>query len=476
MGLSPEGAYMYQKISEYLEEKKDEIVSEIRSLVNISSISGDREGVDKALNYVLDLGRSFGFDTYKNPTGTYGLIDYGGVEDPDRTGREISEIPADMAEYIFGMYESMHKDEPEKAKAIREREDIFLLDKIPTMGILVHVDVVPPGDISKWTGSPFDCRIRDGKLFGRGVIDDKGPAIMCLYGMRALKDLGIYPGTRIRMVIGTSEEVDWIDYTEFMTECTVPDFSFTPDGEFPIYNALSGYMDVKLLFNEPELDSILELASGEANNAIPSLAVLRLKDEERLEYNGIGCHSSTPDSGVNAIQLMVKDLRKRGMADRFNFVRFIEKYLMKSEFAPTKTVYSPTVLRLEENGVSLNINLRVSPDVKTGTVTEMLDSLKEEYGISYEYPEAIPPVFVSEDAPFLKKMVEIYESFGLKNEFVYTAGSCYSQTVPNAVCWGPVFPCDTSCAHMEDEELSIDSMLKAAKMYTYYMYEMGCVN
>lgn len=47
------------------------------------------------------------------------------------------------------------------------------------IGILCHVDVVPEGD--GWVHDPFDVQIADGKLYGRGVCDDKGPAIIALY-------------------------------------------------------------------------------------------------------------------------------------------------------------------------------------------------------------------------------------------------------------------------------------------------------
>ena len=53
---------------------------------------------------------------------------------------------------------------------------------------LNHLDVVPPGDTSAWTSSPFSGEINDGKVFGRGAIDCKGLAVMQLYALIALKD------------------------------------------------------------------------------------------------------------------------------------------------------------------------------------------------------------------------------------------------------------------------------------------------
>jgi carboxypeptidase PM20D1 len=63
-----------------------------------------------------------------------------------------------------------------------------LESKKPNVVFLNHLDVVPPGDTSMWSSSPFSGEINDGKIFGRGAIDCKGLAIMQLYALIALKD------------------------------------------------------------------------------------------------------------------------------------------------------------------------------------------------------------------------------------------------------------------------------------------------
>ncbi|MER2090202.1 MAG: M20/M25/M40 family metallo-hydrolase, partial [Sporosarcina sp.] len=69
------------------------------------------------------------------------------------------------------------------------------------IGILCHVDVVPPG--SNWTYGPYDGTIVDGKLFGRGAIDDKGPTIAAWHAMKLVKESGITLNKRVRLIIGT---------------------------------------------------------------------------------------------------------------------------------------------------------------------------------------------------------------------------------------------------------------------------------
>ncbi|MFX0202180.1 MAG: M20 family metallo-hydrolase, partial [Candidatus Hodarchaeota archaeon] len=57
--------------------------------------------------------------------------------------------------------------------------------------IFSHIDIVPPGDLKKWSYNPFDPVIKDGKIYGRGVEDNGQACIASLYALRALKECGI---------------------------------------------------------------------------------------------------------------------------------------------------------------------------------------------------------------------------------------------------------------------------------------------
>ena len=68
-------------------------------------------------------------------------------------------------------------------------------------------------------------------------------------------------------------------------------------------------------------------------------------------------------------------------------------------------------------------------------------------------------------------MKEVYESYGQKCEFLPAAGCTYAKTIPNFVSWGPVFPGDLDCAHMENEQISETSFWLGAEIYTAYLYQ-----
>ena len=179
-----------------------------------------------------------------------------------------------------------------------------------TLGILVHVDVVPEGDREKWNTDPFELVLNNGHLYGRGVVDDKGPVIASLYAMKYLKDSGIRPGKRIMLIVGTREEIVWEDMDHFKEEFPLPDYGFSPDGAFPIYNRENGYMDVELIFTEPLLKGDEDIRGGSATNSIPAEASAIINGE-LLRYKGKNAHSSVPEMGFNAIALMCGDLAEK---------------------------------------------------------------------------------------------------------------------------------------------------------------------
>lgn len=54
------------------------------------------------------------------------------------------------------------------------------------LGVLGHLDVVPPGKLEYWSHDPFNPVEKDGMLFDRGTQDDKGPMIASLFAVKAL--------------------------------------------------------------------------------------------------------------------------------------------------------------------------------------------------------------------------------------------------------------------------------------------------
>ena len=163
------------------------------------------------------------------------------------------------------------------------------------LATITHTDVVPEGN--GWDADPYTVRVRDGWLLGRGVADDKGPSILCLYALKYLKDSGTPLRYPVRALLGTNEETNMGDVAYYEKHFPMPAFCFTPDAEFPVCNGEKGGFNGEIVSPVFSDGVIVDFAGGVAHNAVPDRAhcvvraaasAFRLKDGVTLEDNGDG--------------------------------------------------------------------------------------------------------------------------------------------------------------------------------------------
>ena len=152
--------------------------------------------------------------------------------------------------------------------------DFYETDTIPELGVLSHMDVVPVG--GGWSVPPFELTQQDGKLLGRGTIDDKGPAIAALYAVKAIKDSGIKLSKNVRLVFGTDEECGSGDLEYYLKKEKLPEMLFTPDGSYPVINAEKGLM--RASYTGATDSKIVSIKGGTVVNAVPEYAEVVLSD------------------------------------------------------------------------------------------------------------------------------------------------------------------------------------------------------
>ena len=111
------------------------------------------------------------------------------------------------------------------------------------------MDVVNAGREELWKSPPFACEVRDGNLYGRGAIDDKGPTVVVLHAMGAAMENGKPFHKTVRLIVGTQEETEWTDMDCYTKHYSLPDYGFTPDGDFPIGNVEKGVHGCHLAFS-----------------------------------------------------------------------------------------------------------------------------------------------------------------------------------------------------------------------------------
>ncbi|GAA0123516.1 MAG: Sapep family Mn(2+)-dependent dipeptidase [Clostridium argentinense] len=461
------------EIRNFLEENKKNIINDTRDLVAIPSVSEDINKVKEALRLAIEKASNMGFKAYTVLNDSTGIIEMG-------EGKE-------------------------------------------TIGILTHIDVVPEGDLKDWKTNPFELVEKDGLLFGRGVLDDKGPIISALYAMEAIRKLNIPVKKKIQLIIGTQEEVEWTDMYEYVKKYSLPDYGFTPDGQFPICNKEKGYADIVFNFDEKCTSStgsfeILSFQSGNATNSIPSTAKATLKgnfenlqniaedyikvnkDEKislKLDGNtivvtaqGVACHSAYPQQGVNPIIMLGKflntlDLKLNAGANLVKFIAefcydyfgkgldlYSESEYLNGEYMH-RNVISPTVVKFENNIYKINLNMRPVYGTTLEGLKETLSKVCEKAKCTFEIDDFLSPIFVSKEKPFLKIMEDTYnELSGLKNEFTLGHGTSYAKAMPNTVAWGPVFYDEDECCHIANEYISVEKLLKATEIYAVALGRM----
>lgn len=120
------------------------------------------------------------------------------------------------------------------------------------IGIVGHLDVVAAGE--GWQSDPFKLNVREDTLYGRGVLDNKGPIMAVLFGMHLLKERGFYPRKTLRIIFGSDEESGSADIPLYLKEQPAPEFGFTPDCKFPAVYGERGIVNY-------EIDTPIKLAA-----------------------------------------------------------------------------------------------------------------------------------------------------------------------------------------------------------------------
>ena len=78
-----------------------------------------------------------------------------------------------------------------------------------------HYDVQPEEPLEEWKSPPYTLTIKNERLYGRGVKDNKGPLVANLFGIQAAFDAGYEPQCNIRFIVEGEEEAGSIHLEEF---------------------------------------------------------------------------------------------------------------------------------------------------------------------------------------------------------------------------------------------------------------------
>lgn len=375
--------------------------------------------------------------------------------------------------------------------------DATLGDAEEKIAVLGHLDVVPVGD--GWTKPPFDGLVENGRIYGRGTNDDKGPSLAALYAMKAIREAGIPLKKGIRLILGCDEESGWEDMKYYGEHEKIPDVGFSPDASFPLINTEKGMVVLELRAPAAKTGlRILEMATGDRINVIPGECVCRAKGGEELaekvrayakktglpytaevtetgvvlQATGIPGHSAYPEGRRNAIGMMLLLLKELGAE------------------GPIATLAA--AVGMEHDGTSLGCAcrddvsealtcnmgiLRLENGEWFGTldfrcpVTADQEKLKKNAaahlpGFAISVATQKPPHHVPADSELVKNLLAAYEEeTGLEGKPMSTGGGTYAKVLQQGVAFGALFPDEEDLAHQADEFEDIDRLMLAVKIY-----------
>jgi succinyl-diaminopimelate desuccinylase len=351
--------------------------------------------------------------------------------------------------------------------------------------------VVPAGD--GWSFPPYAGMIDEGKIFGRGALDNKGPIFAALYGMKAVMDSGIPLKRRIRAVFGTSEETTFADMAYYVTKEELPVAGFTPDADFPVIYAEKGILHVSFSreFSETEkTDITLEsLKAGNAINMVPDRAeaVLNVGGRQvRLEATGVSAHGSMPQDGKNACFALLELWSHQDlpvvMQDALSFLTYSLIQETAGENLGIAASDEPSgdlsvnlgLLEGNEGYIKGGLDIRYPVTISRDWLLSTLEGAFAKGGFSIDAISHKAPLYVPKDDTLVKILMNVFqEKTGRRDEPVSTGGGTYARAIPNILAFGPLFPDDEYPFHKPDEYIDIDRLVLLSKIYAQAVYELA---
>lgn len=463
---------MERKIDELVKSYREDMIQSLEELVSIPSVinlENAREGapfgmeIRSALDGLLKLAGELGFET-RDYDGYAAAVDFG------TEGKEV--------------------------------------------GILSHIDVVPPGN--GWSKNPFVPEIVNGKMYGRGTIDDKGPLVASLYAMKAVKESGLPIRNHVRHIIGCDEETGHRCIKYYLTKEKGPDLGFSPDGMFSVIHAEKGILRFQIQTNRKLPDTkelcVIRIAGGTVVNAVPNIAEVWLGgpgeqleevqkefqvkaaegsakmegDVLHLTFPGVSAHAMQPWLGENAILSMIRFLKEVPFGDRKTREYFQNLDTLFGDGwegrnlgvacqdqLSGKLSMNLGILNVEGEKTELKVDVRCPVHIDLDTVWKTICLTCEKYGFRPEYWQKRPPLYVPKDARLVQILLDVYEDVtGKREEAITIGGGTYCRDVENFVSFGPVFPGEPELAHEADEFIDLDQMVECARLYAQALYRL----
>lgn len=346
-------------------------------------------------------------------------------------------------------------------------------------GIICHLDVVPEGD--GWNTDPFTLTFKESDkqgtlMYGRGIVDDKGPAAASFFAMKALLDEGKIPSDyRVRLIVGTDEERTASCIEHYVENDEVPAFSITPDAEFPVIFSEKSIFHVKIVDKNGEN---LTACGGSAVNMVPAKASCVIEGQE-FKANGKPAHAARTDLGINAIEVLARTLHDSGIdLEKYPLLKFIHEFkgkeftgcLMPDESGSLTSNIG--LLKIDDEECSIIIDFRVPIGYDLDDVFRNLSRKATQYGLEATIDSALKGIYTDKNDPSVVKLTDIWSKHmsrltgfteGYREKYtdaVAIGGGTYAKFIPNTVAYGLQAPWHADQCHQANEYAAVSDFLE----------------
>lgn len=359
--------------------------------------------------------------------------------------------------------------------------------------VLAHLDVVPAGN--GWKYPPFEGVINDDvsdggvegkKIWGRGALDDKAPAIVCLYALKALKDEGITPTRTIKLIVGCNEEAGWKCIEHYNEVAVMPEEGFTPDANFPVIYAEKGILHFKTSF-PIENPPFTSLRAGERVNMVcdNATAILTRKAAERLvgyenpiagtslsydnttnilRASGKSAHGSTPQAGANALQALLAFLASFHADCKHAYELLFEDVtnLKQMQDETGNLTMSPDLANFTNGILEITTDIRFPSTHKQEEVTAKLES----YGVAYEVLNYQAPLYNDPNGKLISTLLKVYNEITGKTETpIAIGGGTYARALKCGCAFGPEVEGEEATIHQANEYVTFARLELMSDVY-----------
>ena len=317
-----------------------------------------------------------------------------------------------------------------------------------TVGFWAHLDVVPVPDPGDWDYPPFEATVvEDRYIIGRGVQDNKSPAIGVFHVMNCLRDLGIPLRHGYTLYLGTNEECGMEDARYFAAHYPCPDLSIVPDSGFPVCCAQRGAMTLSL-----SVPFVPDVSIEMRNNpsVTPEEITARLPGGETLRMHGKSTHVYNASPEDNAILLLLEALAQR-LPEEAEKLRALRTLCAAADGAPLGIAFedafsgallmAPTRMEVTRGRLYVNVFAILPVCCDPDALVQSAKDACARAGVQAEALRLRRLVSFPREHPVVRLLTDTY------NEVMHTdsapfamSGGNYASCLPKAFGFGPGMP------------------------------------